>query len=142
MLLQGCHFRAKLASLYVTVPPDSGETSHRDEAPRVRVLGLDLVEEFRANDRSLGTSTFILGDQMKTLLAGLALLVSLTACENRNARDTGRVDAADTSVTTRTTQDTTIVTADTSVDVDTTVKEGDVKRSGTTSTGRDTATSH
>jgi hypothetical protein len=106
------------------------------------VLGLDLVEEFRANDRSLGTSTFILGDQMKTLLAGLALLVSLTACENRNARDTGRVDAADTSVTTRTTQDTTIVTADTSVDVDTTVKEGDVKRSGTTSTGRDTATSH
>jgi hypothetical protein len=64
----------------------------------------------------------------------------LTACENRNARDTGRVDAADTSVTTRTTQDTTIVTADTSVDVDTTVKEGDVKRSGTT--GRDTAASH
>jgi hypothetical protein len=108
----------------------------------VRVLGLDLVEEFRANDRSLGTCTFILGEQMKTLLAGLALLVSLTACENRNARDTGRVDAADTSVTTRTTQDTTIVTADTSVDVDTTVKEGDVKRSGTNRTGRDTATSH
>jgi hypothetical protein len=108
----------------------------------VRVLGLDLVEEFRANDRSLGTSTFILGDQMKTLLAGLALLVSLTACENRNARDTGRVESADTSVTTRTTQDTTIVTADTSVDVDTTVKEGDVKRSGTTRTGRDTSTSH
>ena len=108
----------------------------------VRVLGLDLVEEFRANDRSLGTSTFISGDQMKTLLAGLALLVSLTACENRNARDTGRVESADTSVTTRTTQDTTIVTADTSVDVDTTVKEGDVKRSGTTSTGRDTSTSH
>jgi hypothetical protein len=80
---------------------------------------------------------------MKTLLAGLALLgaVSLTACENRAARDTGRVDAADTSVTTRTTQDTTIVTADTSVDVDTTVKEGDVKRSGTAA-GRDTAASH
>ena len=106
----------------------------------MRVLGLDLLEEFRAHDRSLGTGTFILGDQMKTLLAGLALLVSLTACENRNARDTGRVDAADTSVTTRTTQDTMIVTADTSVDVDTTVKEGDVKRSGTT--GRDTAASH
>jgi hypothetical protein len=104
----------------------------------VRVFGLDLVEEFRANDRSLGTGTFILGGQMKTLLAGLALLVSLTACENRTDRDTGRVDAADTSVTTRSTQDTTIVTADTSVDVDTTVKEGDVKRSGT---GRDTAVS-
>ena len=76
---------------------------------------------------------------MKTLLAGLALLVSLTACENRTDRDTGRVDAADTSVTTRTTQDTTIVTADTSVDVDTTVKEGEVRRSGTT---RDTARTH
>ena len=77
---------------------------------------------------------------MKTLLAGLALLVSLTACENRNARDTGRVDA-DTSVTTRTTQDTTIVTADTNVDVDvdTTVKEGEVRRSGTS---RDTARTH
>ncbi|HJR16947.1 MAG TPA: hypothetical protein VJ808_08860, partial [Gemmatimonadales bacterium] len=61
---------------------------------------------------------------MKTLLAGLALLVGVVACETRNA-DTGRVDAADTSVTTRTTQDTTIVTADTSVDVDTTVREGD-----------------
>jgi hypothetical protein len=78
---------------------------------------------------------------MKTLLAGLALLVSLTACENRTDRDTGRVDAADTSVTTRTTQDTTIVTADTNVDVDvdTTVKEGEVRRSGTT---RDTARTH
>ena len=106
----------------------------------VPVLGLDLVGEFRANGRSLGTGTLILGDQMKTLLAGLALLVSLTACENRNARDTGRVESADTSVTTRTTQDTTIVTADTSVDVDTTVKQGDVKRSGTS--GRDTAASH
>ena len=77
---------------------------------------------------------------MKTLLAGLALLgaVSLTACENRADRDTGRVDAADTSVTTRTTQDTTIVTADTSVDVDTTVREGDVRREGETM--RDTTT--
>jgi hypothetical protein len=73
---------------------------------------------------------------MKTLFAGLALVVGLVACENRNARDTGRVDAADTSLTTRTTQDTTIVTADTSVDMDTTVKEGDVKRQG--ETGRDT----
>jgi hypothetical protein len=73
---------------------------------------------------------------MKTLFAGLALVVGLVACENRNARDTGRVDAADTSLTTRTTQDTTIVTADTSVDLDTTVKEGDVKRQG--ETGRDT----
>jgi hypothetical protein len=109
----------------------------------VPVLGLDLVEEFRANDRSLGTGTFFWGVKMKTLLAGLALLgaMSLTACENRAGRDTGRVDAADTSVTTRTTQDTTIVTADTSVDVDTTVKEGEVRRSGTAA-GRDTARSH
>jgi hypothetical protein len=106
----------------------------------VAVLGLDLAEEFRANDRSLGTGTFILGGQMKTLLAGLALLVSLTACENRNARDTGNVDAVDTNVTTRTTQDTTLITRDTQVDVDTMVKEGEVRRSGTT--GQDTAASH
>ncbi len=91
------------------------------------VFRLDLVEEFRGNDRSLGTGTFILGDQMKTLFAGLTLVLALTACENRAGRDTGRVDA-DTSVTTRTTQDTTIVTSDTTVDTDTTVREGDVKR--------------
>jgi hypothetical protein len=78
---------------------------------------------------------------MKTLLAGLALLVSLTACENRNARDTGNVDAVDTSVTTRTTQDTTLITRDTQVDVDTITREGEVRRQGTTS-GRDTAASH
>jgi hypothetical protein len=77
---------------------------------------------------------------MKTLFAGMALLVGLVACENRAGRDTGdtgRVDAADTSVTTRTTQDTTIVTSDTTVETDTTVREGDVQRSGT---GRDTTT--
>lgn len=88
-------------------------------------------------NRSPGTVTFILGGQMKTLFAGLALVVGLAACETRDA-DTGRVDAADTSVTTRTTQDTTIVTADTSVDVDTTVREGDVRRPGETM--RDTTT--
>ena|GEM_PF-1731338 len=95
----------------------------------VAVFRLDLVEEFRANDRSLGTGTFILGDQMKTLFAGLAFVLALAACENRAGRDTGQAgESADTSVTTRTTQDTTIVTSDTSIDTDTTVKEGDVKR--------------
>ena len=106
----------------------------------VRVLGLDLVEEFRANDRSLGTGTFILGGQMKILLAGLALTVALTACENRNVRDTGTVDDVDTNVTTRTTQDTTLITRDTQVDVDTITREGELRREGTTA--RDTAASH
>jgi hypothetical protein len=103
----------------------------------VAVFRLDVVDEFRANGRSRGTVTFILGDQMRTLFAGLALLVGLVACENREGRDTGRVDAADTSVTTRTTQDTTIVTSDTTVETDTMVREGDVRREG--QTGRDTA---
>jgi hypothetical protein len=123
-------------------PPDPGVRQVTATRPgSVAVFWLDLVEEFRANDRSLGTVTFILGDQMKTLFAGLAFVLALTACENRTDRDTGRVEGADTSVTTRTTQDTTIVTADTTVDVDvdTTVKEGDVKRSGTS---RDTARTH
>lgn len=77
-----------------------------------------------------------MGGQMRTLFAGLALLVGLVACENRGAgaRDTGRVDDADTTVMTRTTQDTMIVKSDTQVDVDvdTTVREGGV-------VGRDTA---
>jgi hypothetical protein len=65
---------------------------------------------------------------MKTLLTALALVAGLTACNDRG-RETGRVgEAADTTVTPRTTQDTTIVTSDTNVDTDTTVKEGDVKR--------------
>lgn len=62
---------------------------------------------------------------MKTVLAGMTLVVVLAACENRG-RDTGRVQSADTTVTTRSTQDTTIVTSDTQTD--TTVKEGELKR--------------
>jgi hypothetical protein len=77
---------------------------------------------------------------MKTLIAGMALVVGLVGCNRSGTRDTGRVDAADTTVMTRTTQDTQIVTADTSVDVDTTVKQGDVKRPAH-KMGRDTATS-
>jgi uncharacterized lipoprotein NlpE involved in copper resistance len=67
-----------------------------------------------------------LGGQMKTVLAAMALVVVLAGCENRGDRDTGH--AADTSVTTRSTQDTTIVTSDTTVDTDTTVREGEMKR--------------
>lgn len=65
---------------------------------------------------------------MKTVLAAV-LLLGLAACENRADRETGRAgESADTNVMTRTTQDTMIVTSDTNVDTDTTVKEGDVKR--------------
>lgn len=65
---------------------------------------------------------------MKTLLTAVALVVGLAACSDRG-KETGRVgEAADTSVQTRTTQDTTIVTSDTSVKTDTTRKEGEVKR--------------
>jgi hypothetical protein len=65
---------------------------------------------------------------MRTVLTALALFAGVAACSDRG-KETGRVgESADTSVTTRTTQDTTIVTSDTSVKVDTTKKEGDVKR--------------
>jgi hypothetical protein len=67
-------------------------------------------------------------------LAVLSLL-TVAACESRPGGDeTGRTAdtgmGADTMVTTEQTQDTAIVTTDTSVDVDTTEKEGDetVKR--------------
>ena len=68
------------------------------------------------------------GGQMKTVLAAV-LLLGLAACENRADRETGRAgESSDTNVMTRTTQDTMIVTSDTTVDSDTTVREGDVKR--------------
>jgi hypothetical protein len=60
---------------------------------------------------------------MKTVLA-LALLIGLAACQTRGDRETGRV-GVDTSVTTRTTQDTTIVTSDTTVRTDTVTREGE-----------------
>jgi hypothetical protein len=65
---------------------------------------------------------------MRTVIAAV-LLLGLAACENRADRETGRAgESADTSVMTRTTQDTMIVTSDTIVDSDTTVREGDVER--------------
>jgi hypothetical protein len=65
---------------------------------------------------------------MRTVLTALALFAGVAACSDRG-KETGRVgESADTSLTTRTTQDTTIVTSDTTVKVDTTKKEGDVKR--------------
>ena len=79
---------------------------------------------------------------MKTVLTALALVAGLAACNTRKGEDTARVgEGADTSITPRTTQDTTIVSSDTTVKVesDTTVKEGDVKRGNTRgTTSRDT----
>jgi hypothetical protein len=73
---------------------------------------------------------------MKTVLTALALVAGIAAC-NKGGTDSARVgENADTSITTRQTQDTTIVTSDTTVRSDTTVKEGDVKRDGNMS--RDT----
>jgi predicted small secreted protein len=77
------------------------------------------------------TFTSLAEDQMKTVLTALALVAGLAACNTRGGEDTARVgEGADTTVTPRTTQDTTIVSSDTTmeVDTDTTVKEGDVKR--------------
>jgi hypothetical protein len=68
---------------------------------------------------------------MKTVLTALALVVGIAACEARGGEDTARVgEGADTMVTPRTTQDTTIVQSDTTVNVetDTTVREGEVRR--------------
>ena len=58
------------------------------------------------------------------VLTGLALLIGLAACSPRGDRETGRV-GADTSLMTRQTQDTAIVTSDTTVKADTVKKEGD-----------------
>jgi hypothetical protein len=63
---------------------------------------------------------------MKVVTIAVLSLLTLAACENR-ADETGRRagEAADTMVTTEQTVDTAIVTQDTTVDVDTTRKEGD-----------------
>jgi hypothetical protein len=71
-----------------------------------------------------------LGGSMRTLLTALALVAGIAACK-KGGTDTARVgESADTSITPRTTQDTTIVTSDTTVRADTTVKEGEVKHEG------------
>jgi hypothetical protein len=65
---------------------------------------------------------------MRVVNLAILSLLALAACENRaDDRETGRRagEGADTMVTTEQTVDTAIVTQDTSVDVDTTHKEGD-----------------
>ena len=64
---------------------------------------------------------------MRVVNLAVLSLLALTACGDRAGdRETGRAgEGADTMVTTEQTVDTTIVTKDTSVDVDTTHKEGD-----------------
>jgi hypothetical protein len=70
---------------------------------------------------------------MRTILAGLVLLVGLSGCDNRRSQDSGRTESVDTTITTRSTQDTTIITSDTTIRADTVHKEGEL---------RDTARSH
>ena len=65
---------------------------------------------------------------MRVVNLAILSLLALTACGDRaDDSETGRRigEGADTMVTTEQTLDTTIVTRDTSVDVDTTHKEGD-----------------
>ena len=70
---------------------------------------------------------------MKKIMAALALFAGLSAC-GKSGQDTGRTVSVDTTVTTRSTQDTTIITSDTTIRADTVRKEGELKR--------DTAKSH
>jgi len=61
-------------------------------------------------------------------LAALAILglVTVAACDQRQGDETGRaVDAADTVITSEQNLDTTIITRDTTVEVDTIKHEGD-----------------
>jgi hypothetical protein len=71
---------------------------------------------------------------MRTILTGLALLAGLSACDSRRSQDAGHTQSIDTTITTRSTQDTTIITSDTTIWADTVRKEGELKR--------DTAKSH
>ena len=63
---------------------------------------------------------------MKFAALAILGLATIAACDQRQGDETGRaVDAADTVVTSEQNVDTTIITQDTSVDVDTVRHEGD-----------------
>jgi hypothetical protein len=86
------------------------------------------------------------------LVLGMLAAASLAACNNKAGDESGRVGGAvDTMITNRTTQDTTVVTRDTTVSVDTTKMKGDkatsvdttrrTRSSTDTGMGADTGTS-
>jgi hypothetical protein len=63
---------------------------------------------------------------MKFAVLAILGLVTVAACDQRPGDETGRaVDAADTIVTSEENLDTTVITQDTTVDVDTLRQEGD-----------------
>lgn len=74
---------------------------------------------------------------------GLAVLTLAGCNQNRRNGETGQLggSATDTTVTTRQTQDTTLITHDTNVKVDTTVKHGN-KTTGMDTTKRTGAGMH
>lgn len=60
------------------------------------------------------------------LAAGALAVATLAGCTNNRANETGRAgEATDTVVTTQQTQDTALISHDTTVNVDTTMKQGD-----------------
>lgn len=63
---------------------------------------------------------------MRITLAPLAAVALLVGCEARNDRDTGAM-GRDTIITSERVKDTTIVTADTTIDVDTVSKTDHIK---------------
>jgi hypothetical protein len=63
---------------------------------------------------------------MKFAALAILGLFTVAACDQRRGDETGRApDAADTIVTSEQNVDTAVITRDTTVDVDTTVQEGD-----------------
>jgi uncharacterized lipoprotein NlpE involved in copper resistance len=68
---------------------------------------------------------------MKQLAAALAVVALLGGCNRRADRDTGALDkdrsGVDTSIQSGTVKDTTVVKADTNVDVDTTKKTDNIE---------------
>jgi hypothetical protein len=73
---------------------------------------------------------------MRIHIAAALALLALAGCDR--GRETGQAGTTDTMVTTRETQDTTLVSHDTTVSVDTTVKRGD-KDTRVDTAKRDTA---
>ena len=64
---------------------------------------------------------------MRIMLASVAAVAVLAGCEAKNDRETGAV-GRDTTIVSERVQDTTIVTADTSIDVDTVSTTDNIER--------------
>lgn len=109
-----------------------GEMPHCASAPQsltwtaIQLLVDRIVRRPAVSVSSVEAAFCFPGVDMRIMLAPLVALALLAGCEPKTDRDTGAV-GRDTIVTSERVKDTTIVTADTTIDVDTLSKTDHIK---------------